>query len=168
MKKKIFKIIKRINFLYFMLMFIFMCLKVGMANVNGTVPYFYGYSTVEVVSESMIPTYEIKDKLLIEKVKNNEKLNIGDVYIYKLNDIYVVHRLVDIEGDFLIFKGDNNEACDSPVLKENLEAHVVKKADGIPFYTLIIIVYLGFTAVAGFLLIEPEDYEEESKKTLDM
>lgn len=50
---------------------------------------------------------------------------IGDILIYRRFglDFTVVHRLVEIGGDFYITKGDNNLAADPPVAKQ----HVVGK-----------------------------------------
>ncbi len=57
------------------------------------------------------------DLLVVIKPDNPK---VGDILIYKKlgSDFTIVHRLVRIDNDFYITKGDNNAAADAPVAKQ--------------------------------------------------
>ena len=47
-----------------------------------------------------------------------------EIYLFKLNDTYVLHRLIKIKKDKLIFKGDGNNSTEL-VTKDDLIGRVV-------------------------------------------
>ena len=63
--------------------------------------------------------------LLIAVRPDNPK--VGDILIYRKfgSDFTIVHRLVNIENDFYIVKGDNNRVADPPVVKSYVVGKVV-------------------------------------------
>lgn len=66
---------------------------------------------IKVFGESMLPTINEGEKLLIEPVENIEKVDVNDlVFFYDEEYILVLHRLIKKDNQFLILKGDN---CDS-------------------------------------------------------
>lgn len=80
-----------------------------------------------VVSNSMVPAISKGDLILIEKT-NADSLKIGDIIQYKLEDIQVFHRIIDVKYNqgirYFITKGDANNAEDpNPVT----EAQVMGK-----------------------------------------
>ncbi|MFC2143713.1 hypothetical protein ACFLQN_04920 [Candidatus Aenigmatarchaeota archaeon] len=60
-------------------------------------------------------------------VVHDEFLEVGDIAIYRKspNDIAIVHRIVDIDQNKVILKGDRNIRFDDPILKEQIEGKVV-------------------------------------------
>lgn len=70
----------------------------------------------------MKPYMEKGDIAIIEKIESS-KVKINDIIEYKLDDIYVIHRVINIrntsDGIIYITKGDNNKAKDSKPVKEN-------------------------------------------------
>ena len=52
---------------------------------------------------------------------------IGDILIYKKfgSDFTIVHRLIEIQPNYYIVKGDNNQAPDPPVAKQYVVGKVV-------------------------------------------
>jgi len=83
-------------------------------DVHGEIDY-YAYDRVSKVScksNSMGLTMNCGDAVYETKVKDNDKLIPGDIYIYKKLNYTVVHRLVyclDENCSKAVFKGDNNE-----------------------------------------------------------
>lgn len=63
--------------------------------------------------------------LLVVVRPDNPK--IGDILIYRKfgSDFTIVHRLIDIQDEFYITKGDNNPVADSPVAKNYVVGKVV-------------------------------------------
>lgn len=78
---------------------------------------FFGYSVFEVVSNSMAPTIEKKDVIV---VKIGDEIKEGDIITYKSADSFVTHRVIEINGDSFITRGDANNSKDVPVSKEDV------------------------------------------------
>ena len=79
---------------------------------NGKVAYFLNYSTFAVVGDSMRPTIEAGDLLIIKKVDKYEE---GDIITFKNDQGQVVtHRIIGVDDDGLfITAGDNNKFEDT-------------------------------------------------------
>lgn len=89
---------------------------------------FLPYKPVAVVSNSMSPYFNRGNVCVIKKVndyKQIRNLKEGDIIEYKLNNIFVIHRIVDIKetskGYRYSTKGDNNKDIDLlPVEEEQV------------------------------------------------
>lgn len=79
-----------------------------------------------VLSDSMKPVFEKGDIILSQTVSIDPK--IGDIVTFKPKDVrnVVTHRVVDIKGDTVLTKGDNNPFNDDyKVTKKDIVAKVV-------------------------------------------
>jgi signal peptidase I len=79
-----------------------------------------------VVSESMAPTFSTGDLILTSRSYNG--IQEGDVVAYKadwLDGLLVTHRVVEVNGDQLTAKGDNNSAEDPVFDKSKVYGEVV-------------------------------------------
>ncbi len=54
-------------------------------------------------------------------------LHIGDIVIYQRDSasMTIVHRVVELSGDRVVTKGDNNMGSDQPITLENVQGKVV-------------------------------------------
>lgn len=86
---------------------------------------FIGYG-VWITSGSMIPTLEVKDRLIVSRVHNTDKLNYGDIVLFKneeYGDDILIKRLIGKPGDKIeivngiVFR--NGEKIDEPYVKNN-------------------------------------------------
>ena len=72
--------------------------------------------SVEVYGNSMEPLFSEGDDLVINEIKNINDLNINDVVLYESGDKKILHRVLyageDIDGDYVIVKGDANDCPD--------------------------------------------------------
>ena len=82
---------------------------------------------VALLSNSMFPNVKRGDVVIVKKLKHEDLRNlcIGDVVEYKIDNISIVHRIVDIHkssnGEYIfITKGDANRSEDSPVTEEQI------------------------------------------------
>lgn len=108
--------------------------------VAGILPY----KPIAVISNSMKPSFSRGDICIIKKVtdyKQITQIQKGDIIEYYLNNIYIVHRVVEVQNKddkiSFITKGDNNMVEDLlPVSEEQVV--------GIVVYT---IPYLGYPSV---------------------
>ena len=83
----------------------------GLAFATGT-----SMPIVSVVSDSMEPILHRGDLLF---VLNSEDPQVGDIVIYQRSDVKytIVHRIIEINEDGYITKGDNNPTADPYVVK---------------------------------------------------
>ena len=84
---------------------------------------FFGYSIFEVATGSMQKTINIGDAVLI-KIDSDYK--VDDIVTYKNGNDFITHRVVSIEDDYIITKGDNNNVNDNPIDKGLVVGKVVK------------------------------------------
>jgi len=84
---------------------------------------FFGFTIFEIASGSMNP-YLVENDLVIVKI--NDNINVDDVVTYKKGDMYITHRVVEIQGDYLICRGDSNNTNDAPVKKSDVLGKVIR------------------------------------------
>lgn len=84
---------------------------------------YFGYTFFEVASGSMSDTINIKD-LVIIKI-GNDNLKVDDIVTYKNNEDFITHRIVSINDNTIITKGDANNDSDRPVDISNVLGKVV-------------------------------------------
>ena len=82
-----------------------------------------GYTAFEVVTGSMANTINVGD---IVFVKITESVSENDIIVYESEDGIITHRLISIDGENFIAKGDANNQEDDPIKKEQLIGKVIK------------------------------------------
>lgn len=120
--------------------------RIRKTKITRTIPYiipliifalfvagFFKYKPTAIVSNSMHPTYDRGDVVIIEKInaKNAEKLGKHDIIEYKLDNIIVAHRIIYVEKHndgtkLYITKGDNNNVADTKKVKPDQIVGIVK------------------------------------------
>jgi signal peptidase len=72
----------------------------------------FGYTFFEVVSGSMGESIKVDDLVI---VKINSSYKKGDIITYYSDGDFITHRVVSIDGDKIITRGDANNGNDSPI-----------------------------------------------------
>lgn len=93
----------------------------------------FKYEPMAIVSNSMSPTFNRGDVIVFSKINEKELENI-DLYtiiVYRLDDIYVSHRVIRIETNIngkklFVTKGDNNVTADNQKVSEEQVIGIVK------------------------------------------
>jgi signal peptidase len=100
---------------------------------------WFKYYVFAVGSESMSPSINKGDAIIVEKLSENEinKLKINDILVYTRGDKIIVHRIVKIERGLFNTKGDYNNSPDN---------YMVKKSDIIGI-SKIRIHYVGWSVI---------------------
>ncbi len=101
------------------LMYRFIMIKVCHKDYVST----FGYSMFEIVTGSMEPTLNVYDFIL---VKYDDDLKVNDIITYKEENSFITHRIIGINGDNLITKGDANNSEDKVISKDKVIGKVVK------------------------------------------
>lgn len=107
-----------------------------------------------IVTESMVPTINVNDAIIVKRVKNNT-LDIGDIITFSSNDVYfngltVTHRIVgkklDVDGNYIYrTKGDNNSLEDTALVNlNNIYGKVVLRVPKIGYIHGFVSTPLGF------------------------
>lgn len=127
----------------------------------------FGYRVYRVGSGSMRPELEVGDYILIKK-KNNYK--VGDIITYKNNKSYITHRIVYINKNKIVTKGDSNNTNDNFINKKDIVGKLFLKLRVISFisfiftipYTWIFIFIVGVIYIWFF-----SKYKVKNKKLID-
>ncbi len=110
--------------------------------ISGITKYF----PLAITSGSMYSNIEVGDIVIVKKIDREcaiSSLKEGDVIIYRLNNVLVVHRIMKVEKSpinsepYFITKGDNNQ-------KPDKEKVYLKQIVGITKYKIS---YLGYPAI---------------------
>lgn len=83
---------------------------------------FFGYTVFEVSTGSMEKTINVYDVIL---VKITEDVNENDIVTYKNEDELITHRIMEINGDKIITKGDANNTEDREITKDAIIGKVI-------------------------------------------
>ena len=114
-------------------------------------PNVFGYSILKIVSGSMEPTYSVNDYILIKK-QTDYNLNDVVTYVDKYGN-FVTHRIVKINRNEIITKGDANNTKDESFDKSKVQGKVICKMPNIFSLGFIIIVFLIILTVYVVRLI---------------
>ena len=112
---------------------------------------FFGYSVFEVVSNSMSPTIEKKDVIII---KLDDDIEVDDIITYRNDGSFVTHRVIEKNRDSYITRGDANNSTDVPVMKEDVLGRVVRTVSGLGVWREVIMtpsVLVSIIATIGLL-----------------
>lgn len=82
----------------------------------------FGYTFFEVATGSMSNTIEIGDVVIVKVTKDVEK---NEIIVYKDENNFVTHRLIENNGEKLVAKGDANNSEDKPITKEQILGRVI-------------------------------------------
>ena len=107
-----------------LLLVIYAKVKVSFTNDKVNANYF-GYRIFEIASGSMEPTLKQKDVILVNVKDKDVKKDDIIAYIGE-NDAVITHRVIMVNGDSLIVKGDANNTVDSPIKKDQVIGTMVK------------------------------------------
>ena len=90
--------------------------------MGNTMPMPFGYGCAVVLSGSMEPTLNIDDLIF---VKEQDSFQPGDIVVFQDGGSLTVHRLLSIDGETALTKGDANNVADEPISTEQLVGCVV-------------------------------------------
>ena len=119
----------------------------------------FGYTVFYVQTGSMIPTIQIGDGILVKCTKN---ISDGDIVVYKDEGKNIIcHRLIKIENEKLILKGDANNAEDEPIESKQVIGKVIKVITKFKFiqetirnsYILILIILILISIIKNKIRI---------------
>ena len=145
--------------IFFLLLFTYLIIYLGdqylgVKTGSSKMPMFGAYV---IVSPSMIPTINVNDGIVVQRINNDNNLNIGDVITFESNDISydgltVTHRIVGKQmiqsGEYVYrTKGDNNISVYSAIVRfSDIYGKVIMKIPMIGY------IYNFLTTTFGFIV----------------
>ena len=84
---------------------------------------FFGYTSFEVQTGSMVPAININD-LVIVKIDDSPRIN--DIITYKKGNSFITHRVIESYRETYVTKGDANNTKDESIKKSQIVGKVVK------------------------------------------
>lgn len=78
------------------------------------------YPMATITSGSMWPALKKGDLILIKGIDNKEEIKEGDIIVYRNPKGFTIHRVIGINEDTVVTKGDANNVADSPVKYEEI------------------------------------------------
>ncbi len=134
---------------------------------GNALPMPFGFGMTVVLSGSMEPELSVDDLLIVTP---SDTYEVGDVVVYQTQRTAVVHRIVAINGDKIITRGDANNTDDDPIAKENIKGKVIF---AIPFIGLIVnLIKTPFGTIlllgAAVWLLEASFKKEKDKKAEEL
>lgn len=83
---------------------------------------FFGYTIFEISTGSMKDTLNVYDVVL---VKITNEVDKNDIITYQYGDEMITHRIVEINDNEIVTKGDANNTEDKRITKEDVVGKVV-------------------------------------------
>lgn len=84
---------------------------------------FFGYSTFEVQTGSMVPAINVSDLIIVKK-DNSPK--VKDIITYEKDGTFITHRVVEAYKETYVTKGDANNTKDEAITQDQIVGKVVK------------------------------------------
>lgn len=79
---------------------------------GNSMPMPFGWGVSVVLSGSMEPELSVNDMVFVQE---QDSYSENDVVVYQDGSSLVIHRIISIDGDTVITKGDANNTADKPI-----------------------------------------------------
>lgn len=115
----------------------------------------FGYSVFSTETGSMSQTME-KGDIVIVKIDGDVQKE--DIITYKKDNVFITHRIIEINEDSIIAKGDNNNTQDEPIKKDMIIGKVVSIINNVEiwkkvFSDISVIIPVVITVILFVILI---------------
>lgn len=142
---------------------------------NKILVNFFGYTILEVKSGSMEKELLVSDIILIKLIEGEnkkEKIKVDDIITFRQENHLVTHRVLELNEDDLITKGDANNVADRPINYPSIEGKYIKTFINKNILKQVVLEKKVFIplSLGGLLLIialvidTEENYENKSEK----
>ena len=129
----------------------------------------FGYAFFEIETGSMEDTINAGDAIIVKLTKDVE---IDDIIVYKKDNNYITHRIIEINNEKIITKGDANNSLDDEITDDQIcgkVCYTIRNLDSIKktFSNPIVLTAIFITVVLIGVLIFYKPKEKEKKKSKD-
>ena len=131
---------------------------------GNMLPMTFGYGAAVVLSGSMEPTIMTDDLIFVEA---QESYEVGDIVVYQSGKMLIVHRIVAMDEESVVTRGDANNVDDEPVPPSFIKGEVIGWVSGLGTVVRIIktpVVSL-MLIICALLLVELPYIRKKKKDT---
>ena len=107
----------------------------------------FGVRLYKIGSGSMEPYLKVNDLIII---RESDDYKIGNIVTFKNNGEYITHRIVSINGNEVITKGDANNMNDEPITRDKIVGKLIYKFHIFSFISYIL--YKRITWILVFVI----------------
>lgn len=162
--KKTFRIIKNVIFIIIMVVLVTLMIVTLTARINGGTPTVFGYALYRVSSGSMEPFLQVGD-IIISKECDPMELKQGDIITYngtsgQFAGKRVTHRVITepyfdkSDGKYyLVTKGDDNPAEDTPILTTQVTGKYLDKIQFLKWIYDVFVTPWGLLILIALIVI---------------
>lgn len=122
----------------------------------------FGYTFFEVVSGSMAPAINVGDAIIVRTIHYD--INENDIITFSDNSEFITHRIISINGDIIVTKGDANNSVDKSIKKDAIIGKVVKIIPEFGIYRDVFLTPKVLLSVAATLVLFSIYFETRKKK----
>lgn len=108
---------------------------------------FFGYTAFKVVSGSMADTINIGDIVIVKIEKDKSNINVNDIIVFKQDEYIITHRVINIDGDKILTKGDANNTEDKTIERKQIIGKVTKVLTNINIWKKVFTSPTVFTSI---------------------
>lgn len=129
---------------------------------GNALPMPFGVGVAVVLSGSMEPELSVDDVIF---VRQQDSYAEGDVVVFQSGGSVVVHRIVKLEGETVVTKGDANNTNDAEMNVSAIKGIVTGHVDGLGALVRLLkspMVSIGLLAGAVFLM--ERSYRKDKQK----
>ena len=136
--------------------------------IGNQIPMPFGYGVAVVLSDSMENTLSVDDLVIIRAA---DDYAVNDIVLYQEDSTLVIHRIIRIDGDEIITKGDANNIADAPINKSQIKGVLVCSIAGLGAVVRIlkqpVSVFLILAAVVVLMELSFRKEKNKDSETLD-
>ena len=164
--KKIYKVISNTIFYSLLVLLCIITLNIVYNKVvkKESLPRILDYYIFNVETGSMEPTIHVGDYIIVKKTKDVKK---SDIVTFSKDDYFITHRIIDINDNEVITKGDANNLQDEPILRSDILGKFVCKSNLIALivkYKYYIVGFVIGTYLLSFLFNEKNGKENKNEE----
>lgn len=89
---------------------------------GNQLPMPFGFGAAVVLSGSMEPELSVNDLIIVSDADSYER---NDIVVYQGGRSLVVHRIISIDGETVLTKGDANNVEDAPIQLSAIKGKVI-------------------------------------------
>ena len=149
----LFYILIIILIIYFINFFLFKVVN------KDNIPRFFNYYIFNVTSGSMEESIHVGDYIIVKKV---DDFKVNDIVTYQKDNYFITHRIIEIDGDKVVTKGDANNVPDDEISKNDIIGKYYRKSKLLSFLIKNRFIIIGsiLFLYMGVYILESNDKED--------
>lgn len=146
------RLLYRLAYLAIALLLVIALLSLGAQLLDPArpLPGILGYSQLVVISGSMQPAIDPGDLLII---RQEEAYRPGDIVTFTEGESLVTHRLLEVEGQNALTRGDANNTDDAPVSLSRIQGRMVLRVPAVGSLVLYLRSSQGTLTLTALLVL---------------